>query len=72
MAARLLGCAPQQLMLVAAHPSDLRGAQACGLRTAYVHRALEFGPAATPHPARPEGFDLIANDFLDLAGQLGA
>jgi 2-haloacid dehalogenase len=60
------------LMLVAAHPSDLRGAQACGLRTAYVHRALEFGPDAPARPARPEGFDLIASDFLDLAGQLGA
>jgi 2-haloacid dehalogenase len=72
MAARLLGCRPQQLMLVAAHPSDLRGAQACGLRTAYVHRALEFGPDAPPRPARPEGFDLVASDFIDLARQLGA
>jgi 2-haloacid dehalogenase len=70
MAARLLGIAPQQLMLVAAHPSDLRAAQACGLRTAYVHRALEFGPDAPPRPARPEGFDLLASDFLDLARQL--
>jgi 2-haloacid dehalogenase len=72
MAARLLGVAPHELMLVAAHPSDLRGAQACGLRTAYVHRALEFGPDAPPRPARPEGFDLVAGDFLDLAQQLGA
>jgi 2-haloacid dehalogenase len=72
MAARLLGCRPQQLMLVAAHPSDLRGAQACGLRTAYVHRALEFGPDVPPRPARPEGFDLVASDFIDLARQLGA
>ena len=72
MAARLLGCAPHELMLVAAHTSDLRGAQACGLRTAYVHRALEFGPDAPPRPARPEGFDLLATDFIDLARQLGA
>ena len=72
MAARLLGCAPHELMLVAAHPSDLQGAQACGLRTAYVHRALEFGPDAPPRTARPEGFDLVAADFLDLAAQLGA
>jgi 2-haloacid dehalogenase len=71
MAARLLGCAPHELMLVAAHPSDLQAAKACGLRTAYVHRALEFGPDAPPRPARPEGFDLIADDFLDLARQLG-
>jgi len=70
MAARLLGCAPQQLMLVAAHPSDLRAAGACGLRTAYVHRALEFGPDAPPRPARPPGFDVLASDFLDLADQL--
>jgi len=72
MAARLLGCAPHELMLVAAHVDDLRGAQACGLRTAYVHRALEFGPDAPPRPARPAGFDLLASDFLDLAHQLGA
>jgi 2-haloacid dehalogenase len=72
MAARLLGVAPHALMLVAAHPSDLQAAQACGLRTAYVHRALEFGPDAAPRPARPEGFDLVAGDFLDLAQQLGA
>lgn len=72
MAARLLGIAPHELMLVAAHPSDLQGAQACGLRTAYVHRALEFGPDAPPRPSRPEGFDLLASDFLDLAEQLGA
>jgi len=72
MAARLLGCAPHQLMLVAAHPSDLRGAQACGLRTAYVHRALEFGPDAPAQPERPEGFDVLATDFIELARQLGA
>ncbi len=70
MAARLLGCAPGQMMLVAAHPGDLQAAAACGLRTAYVHRALEFGPDAPPRPARPEGFDLVAGDFIDLAAQL--
>lgn len=72
MAARLLGCAPGELMMVAAHVDDLKAARACGLRTAYVHRALEFGPDAPPKPARPEGFDLVAGDFLDLARQLAA
>jgi 2-haloacid dehalogenase len=72
MAARLLGCAPGELMLVAAHPSDLRAAQACGLRTAYVHRALEFGAGAPPMSPHPAGFDLVAADFLDLARQLAA
>jgi 2-haloacid dehalogenase len=72
MAARLLGCAPPQLMLVAAHTSDLEAAKDCGLRTAYVHRALEFGAEAPARPARPEGFDLVASDFYDLARQLDA
>lgn len=72
MAARLLGCAPGELMMVAAHTDDLRAAQACGLRTAYVHRPLEFGPDAPARPARPAGFDLVAADFIDLAGQLAA
>ena len=72
MAARLLGCTPPQLMLVAAHTSDLEAAKACGLRTAYVHRALEFGAEAPARPARPEGFDLVASDFYDLARQLDA
>ena len=72
MAARLLGCAPGELMMVAAHVDDLRAARDCGLRTAYVHRPLEFGPDAPPKPARPEGFDVVATDFLDLARQLGA
>ena len=71
MAARLLGCTPGELMMVAAHVDDLCAAQACGLRTAYVHRALEFGPDAPPKPARPGGFDRVASDFLDLANQLG-
>ena len=72
MATRLLGCAPAELLMVAAHVDDLRAARACGLRTAYVHRALEFGPDTPPRPARPEGFDLVASDFIDLACQLGA
>ena len=41
MAARLLGCVPGELMMVAAHVDDLQAARACGLRTAYVHRPLE-------------------------------
>jgi 2-haloacid dehalogenase len=58
------------LMLVAAHPSDLRAARSCGLRTAYVHRPLEFG-AGVPREV-DRSFDLCASDFLDLASQLGA
>lgn len=69
-AARLLDLAPGELMMVAAHPSDLKAAQHEGLKTAYVPRPLEYGPQATlaAHDGR---FDLTAADFLDLAAQLG-
>jgi 2-haloacid dehalogenase len=42
-AVRLLGLAPDEVMMVAAHPGDLAAARARGLRTAYVHRPLELG-----------------------------
>ena len=41
--ARVFDVAPQEVMLVAAHHEDLAGARACGLRTAYIERPLEFG-----------------------------
>jgi 2-haloacid dehalogenase len=71
-ACRLLDLAPDQVTMVAAHPSDLRAAAACGLRTAYVERPTERGPGASMEPSRPGEFDLTADSFLDLAAQLGA
>ena len=70
--AEILDVAPDELMLVAAHPSDLRAARAAGLATAYVHRPLEQGPDRTPvRPAEGE-FDVTADDFHDLADHMGA
>jgi 2-haloacid dehalogenase len=70
--ARLLDVAPEELMLVATHPSDLRAARACGLRTGYVVRPLEHGPGR-PLPEVADGeFEVVAQDFIDLARQLGA
>jgi 2-haloacid dehalogenase len=69
-AARLLGLAPAEVMMVAAHPSDLRAAAACGLRTAYVARPLERGPGG-PMEAWAEGeFDLACSSFNELATAL--
>jgi 2-haloacid dehalogenase len=70
--ADLLGVRPDELMLVAAHPSDLRAASAAGLKTAYVDRPLEHGPDAAPQIVGPDEFDFTATDFVDLADQLGA
>jgi len=69
--ADLLGVQPDQLMLVAAHPSDLRAARDAGLMTAYVDRPLEFGPGGKPHAVADDEFDFAATDFLDLAQQVG-
>ncbi len=67
----LLGLRPEEVMLVAAHPSDLRAARENGLRTAYVPRPLEWGPGNEPEPPDPS-FDLVAEDLIELAGKLGA
>lgn len=71
-AAGLLGLEPGEVMMVAAHYSDLQAAAGCGLRTAYVHRPREFGDRPPQDlPADPK-VDLVARDFADLADQLGA
>jgi len=71
LAATLLELRPDQVMLVAAHDNDLRGAQAAGLHTALVPRPQEWGPDAPPLPPPDPSFDYVAADFGDLATQLG-
>lgn len=70
-AANLLGLQPHQVLMVAAHKDDLRGAQAAGLRTAFVSRPQEYGPTHPTPPASDPAFDIVAQDFNDLAEQLG-
>lgn len=70
-ACRLLDLPPSQVLMVAAHPSDLRAARAAGLMTAYVPRPLERGAGAAMEPWRDGEFDLVADDFVDLARRLG-
>jgi 2-haloacid dehalogenase len=69
-AARLLALEPGQVLMVAAHDSDLAAARARGLRTAYVHRPDEFGGRRTP-PATDLGADWNASSFEELADVLG-
>ncbi len=71
-AVHLLSLHPEQVMMVAAHPGDLRAAARVGLKTAYVIRPLERGPGQ-PVNRNPDGeFDYTADSFIDLAVQLGA
>jgi len=70
-AARLLGHAPAQLMMVAAHPSDLAAAQRAGLRTAYIRRPLEHGPGSAMEAMNGLQPDLQADSLTELADLLG-
>ena len=71
-AARLLGVERDELMMVAAHPSDLAAAQRAGLRTAYVPRPLERDEGGAMEPVGDVVFDITAADFNALAARLGA
>jgi 2-haloacid dehalogenase len=67
-AARLLGLPAEEVMLVAAHPFDLKGARRAGLRTAFIDRPLEHGPGS---PAREDpGADQSVADLHELAARL--
>lgn len=64
LAVTVSGRPPERLLMVAAHAWDLRGAQAVGLRTAYVARPVGDPPAPT------DRFDLHADGLADLADRL--
>ncbi len=69
-ACRLLSLEPGEVMLCAAHNSDLAAAQRAGLRTAFIPRPLEYGPLQT-RDFGPEGdWDVVARDLVELGDQL--
>ena len=69
--ADFLGLPPTACMMVAAHNNDLVTAGALGFRTAFVARPQEYGPRRTRDSIAAHAFDVVANDFGDLADQLG-
>jgi 2-haloacid dehalogenase len=70
-AARLLGLQPHEVMMVAAHNSDLAAAQKLGLKTAFVPRIAEYGPLQNRDFKAEGDWDIVAGDFNDLAARLG-
>ena len=70
-AASALGLDPGQVMMVAAHKSDLRAAQAAGMRAAFVERPLEKGPGGGADLLPDPPADVQVTDFTALADQLG-
>lgn len=60
------GCPPERVLMVATHAWDLRGAQASGMRTAYVHR-----PVGDP-PTDSDVFDWRFGGLNELATAMTA
>lgn len=68
-AAAAFDLAPAQVLMVAAHSSDLAAARAAGLRTAFIARPDEQGPGrGESHPATE--VELVAEDLGHLAALL--
>lgn len=70
-AADLLGLAPEECMMTAAHNDDLKAAAAQGFRTAFVARPTEKGPGQTKDLEADPSVDIAAGSFVELAEKLG-
>jgi 2-haloacid dehalogenase len=68
----LLGLAPEEVGMVAAHPDDLEAAADVGLRPLFVARPREWGPGTDVAPPTGLAGLVVAQDLDDLADQLGA
>lgn len=62
---------PEQILMVACHKYDLEAAKAFGFKVAFIPRSLEFGPSGKVDIALEPWFDLMPNDVVDLADELG-
>ena len=71
-AVELLGLRPDQVVMTAAHQSDLLAAQKVGLKSAFIPRPMEQGPGRTPDPKPDPSFNVVASDFMDLADKMRA
>lgn len=66
----ILGLEPDRVAMVAAHNSDLAAASDVGLRTVFVRRATEHGPNQTSDLVPDGPWDVVAEDFENLADQI--
>ncbi|MGH7090678.1 MAG: haloacid dehalogenase type II [Stellaceae bacterium] len=63
---------PGQVMMVAAHNSDLAAAATHGMKTAFIPRPDEHGPGRSRDTSAAHDFTIVARDLEDLAERLGA
>jgi 2-haloacid dehalogenase len=69
--AELLGLAPGQMMLVAAHNDDLAAAAQQGYRTAFVVRPTEHGHGQTRDLHATQAWDVVTDSFHGVADAMG-
>jgi 2-haloacid dehalogenase len=69
-APEFLDLEPGQVLMVACHLNDLKGAAAVGLKTAFVPRPFEYGPNGRPDLTAESWVDVSAPDFETLAAAI--
>ena len=69
-AARWIGLAPSNILMVACHNFDLNAARGAGFKTAFVRRPDEWGPQGPPDPNPNQPYDFVVSGFGELCGQL--
>jgi 2-haloacid dehalogenase len=65
-AARWMNLPPEDILMVACHNFDLNAAHAAGMRTAFVRRPDEWGPAGPPDSNPNMDYDHVADGFDEL------
>ena len=69
-AAQELKIEPSEILLVASHKYDLKAAQECGYKTAYIFRPLEFRTVKEGQEPIEHEFDFVLSSIDDLAETL--
>ena len=62
-----LGLLPEEVVMVAAHNSDLVAARECGLQTAFIARPSEHGPGQTIDLSPTENWNYTISEIGELA-----
>jgi 2-haloacid dehalogenase len=70
-AAQVLRLPPPQVGMVAAHNSDLQAAKELGFKTVFVRRPNEFGKNPTADAEPTDDYDLVVDDLMGFARELG-
>ena len=66
----MLNLDPSEILLVASHKYDLKAARACGFKTAYIFRPLEFGTLREEQIPHENEFDFITTAISELPAML--